>query len=285
MTIDERLEVLERELARTRKRQRFSTLAALLALAVLALVGFVNPPASTALARQEGEGSTVIRASKFIVEDEAGHVRATLDGALTLHGEDDNSWVCLTTGLFVLARRENSLWLTVSDTKGAGLRFQSGLKTTAHLQGIEAIPVTPEELEKEVRFRTELRERIFEETRHQIRPDKLAEARAKLIEIMPDPEPGASIPQGLSFQGPERFVALMLNQEFAGLLLEWAGTIRATLNAGNDGSALDLFDAEGRSRATVGASETETPDGKTTRWPESSLLLFGPDGELRWSAP
>lgn len=51
------------------------------------------------------------------------------------------------------------------------------------------------------------------------------------------------------------------------------------------GPALDLRDAEGNPRAQLGAGSAVTPDGTTTTYPESSLRLFGPDGNLIWSAP
>jgi hypothetical protein len=35
----------------------------------------------------------------------------------------------------------------------------------------------------------------------------------------------------------------------------------------------------------LGVMGTVTPDGKTTTYPESSLILFGADGKVKWSAP
>lgn len=68
------------------------------------------------------------------------------------------------------------------------------------------------------------------------------------------------------------------------ILCDSEGRIRALLSAGDSGPALELFDKEGELRAVLGTAESETTDGKKILWPESSLLLFGPDGKLRWSA-
>ena len=62
--------------------------------------------------------------------------------------------------------------------------------------------------------------------------------------------------------------------------------VRAYLNVDKDGGpGLTLLDQKGTIRALVGPTETTTPDGKVTRYPESSILLFGPDGKGIWAAP
>ncbi len=68
-------------------------------------------------------------------------------------------------------------------------------------------------------------------------------------------------------------------------LVDASGNVRTELSVFNAGSSLKLSDAKGKVRATLGAAETETPDGRTTSYPESSLLLFGPDGKVIWGAP
>jgi hypothetical protein len=45
-----------------------------------------------------------------------------------------------------------------------------------------------------------------------------------------------------------------------------------------------LSDENGKYRARLGAAETQTPDGKTITYPESSLILFGQDGKVIWLA-
>ena len=61
--------------------------------------------------------------------------------------------------------------------------------------------------------------------------------------------------------------------------------LRATLDVGKDGPALDLFDEKGKVRAALGACQTVAPGGKAITYPESSIILFGPDGKATWLAP
>ena len=61
---------------------------------------------------------------------------------------------------------------------------------------------------------------------------------------------------------------------------------RASLGLDTDGApSLLLFDAKGNGRAALGVSQTTTKNGKLTTFPESSLLLFDPDGTLHWKTP
>ena len=68
-------------------------------------------------------------------------------------------------------------------------------------------------------------------------------------------------------------------------LYDATGQSRAGLRVVEDGARLQLADAAGTPRVTLGADRTSTPDGKTTIYPESSLLLAGPDGNVIWRAP
>jgi DNA-directed RNA polymerase subunit RPC12/RpoP len=61
--------------------------------------------------------------------------------------------------------------------------------------------------------------------------------------------------------------------------------VRVGLSVRADGPRLGLLDEKGMLRAQMGVTETVSPDGKTTTYPESSVLLFGADGKVRWSAP
>ena len=70
------------------------------------------------------------------------------------------------------------------------------------------------------------------------------------------------------------------------MLSDQSGTYRAKLGLNETGQpALYLLDQNGGIRAALGAGATTTPDGKTTSYPESSLLLFGPDGTVIWRVP
>ena len=68
--------------------------------------------------------------------------------------------------------------------------------------------------------------------------------------------------------------------------MERAGRIRicAALTVDKDGPGLRLLDENGKARFVAGKETTETPDGKIIEYPESSLILFGPDGKIIWRA-
>jgi len=107
MTTEERLTKVERELARVKRRSRWLLGGVLLAAgAWAALAGFKG--SATAAARTEvedrfqqaGEGFKVVRANRFVLEDEKGKNRAMLttfaDGAgLTLYDENSKARVML----------------------------------------------------------------------------------------------------------------------------------------------------------------------------------------------
>jgi hypothetical protein len=61
--------------------------------------------------------------------------------------------------------------------------------------------------------------------------------------------------------------------------------LRADLALSKNGPTLNLFDENGKARAAMGAVQTASPDGTQTKYPESSLFLFGPDGKTLWSVP
>ena len=62
------------------------------------------------------------------------------------------------------------------------------------------------------------------------------------------------------------------------------GRPRVRLDVGNDGPSLSLNDENGNSRFAAGKTWIESQDGKTIEYPESSLILYGPDGKVIWSA-
>lgn len=68
-------------------------------------------------------------------------------------------------------------------------------------------------------------------------------------------------------------------------LVDTAGTARASLSLTDIGGVLELRDESGGVRSQLGAGRTKTQDGRRTTFPESSLRLFNPDGNLIWSAP
>jgi hypothetical protein len=67
-------------------------------------------------------------------------------------------------------------------------------------------------------------------------------------------------------------------------LYDEKGVRRAGMAVGKDGPMLELWDEKGQYRFAAGKTKTVSPDGKTIEYPESSLILFGPDGKVIWSA-
>ncbi len=76
MTVEERIERLERELAAAKRRNRWLMAAAVLAVVGLAWAG--NRITGIAQAQEADTGPKVVRANQFILEDEKGRMRATL---------------------------------------------------------------------------------------------------------------------------------------------------------------------------------------------------------------
>jgi hypothetical protein len=66
--------------------------------------------------------------------------------------------------------------------------------------------------------------------------------------------------------------------------LDENGTARVAVAVFKDSPVLFLSDEKGKARFVAGKTATETPDGKTIEYPESSLILFGPDGNVIWRA-
>jgi len=68
-------------------------------------------------------------------------------------------------------------------------------------------------------------------------------------------------------------------------LFDENGEIRADLSQNSKGSGLSLLDANGGTGVLLRTAQTTTPDRKTTTYPESSLLMCDPNGDVIWSAP
>jgi len=66
--------------------------------------------------------------------------------------------------------------------------------------------------------------------------------------------------------------------------LDENGTARVAEAVFKDSPVLFLSDEKGKACFVAGKTATETPDGKTIAYPESSLILFGPDGKVIWRA-
>ena len=80
-------------------------------------------------------------------------------------------------------------------------------------------------------------------------------------------------------------VKIYSDKDGAGLsVLDENGNPRSVLGVYQNHPGLMLSDENGNVRFWAGHAEISSPDGKTTSYPESSLILFGPDGKVIWSA-
>lgn len=217
MTIEERMENMERELGRQKRRNRWLLGAMLLVVGGLVAAGVFRTMVTPAQAQVAGKE---IRANRILLEDENGKVRVDLS--------------------------------VVKDISNLSLMDENGKERVAlHVtKGTPALWLMDEN----------------GKTRITLSVDKVGPGLFLYHE-----NDKASVGMAAFKGGP----SLMLSDE---------SHIRALLAMGKDGPNLSLCDENGKVRFIAGKTMTQLPDGKTTGYPESSLILFGPDGNVIWSA-
>ena len=220
MTIEERLENMERELGHLKRRNRWLLGAILLVAGGLIFPVVFETTASRARAQVAGTAKE-IRARSFVIEDAKGKVRGIL--AVEEFGPnlvlfDENGEI----RVWLVADKDGPL-LSLCDENG-----KNSVNLVSKKEG-------PELLLND------------ENDRH----------RASLTATKDGPR-------------------LSLYDE--------NGKTRTELWASKLGPCLSLSDENGNERFRAGKTKTVTPDGKTIEYPESSLILFGPDGKVIWSA-
>ena len=211
MTVEERLENMERELGRQKRRNRW------LLGAILLVAG------SLIVARAQVAGTVKhIRARSIYIEDEKGERRAALGV-----NEEDNPFL--------------SLWNKNGKTRAAlGVNEDSSILSLS---------------------------------------DEKGNIRASLSGSKDD-----SILSLWNEKGKIRTVLAVVKDEAGLSLYDEKGECRAALLVDKDGPTLGLHDENGHIRFAAGKTATVSPDGKTIEYPESSLILFGPNGKAIWSA-
>ena len=219
MSIEERLEDMEREVGRQKRRSRWLLGAILVLAGGLVAAGVFKTMIIPAQAQTAGTAK-FIRARSILVEDENGKLRASLtvdkDGpALRLWNEKGEGGAVLIVG-------KDGPWLTFYDEKSPRVLLM--VDKGGPWLG------------------------LFDEN---------GKTRAWLA---------------VDKDGP----ALRLRDE--------NDKLRAWLAVNKDGPWLTLGDENGKSRFVAGKTKTVSPDGKTIEYPESSLILYGPDGKVIWSA-
>lgn len=224
MTTEERLENLEKGLARVKRRNRLLLIGVLLGAVVITAV-IIKP-------------KNVIKASEFVLVDVGGKTRATLSmfvGGPRLVLYDENE--AFRVGLLV---EEEGPRLVLLDNNG---EFRVGL---------------------------EAREKVASLTLY----DKNGKTGTRL----------AARGLGLYDENEKLRISLLPDVPVMALYDE-NDKLRIGLAASKDGPRLDLCDENGKARALLGRGQTTTPDGKVISYPESSLLLFNPEGKVVWQAP
>jgi hypothetical protein len=268
MTTDERIEKLEKGLASARRLNRWLLAAVGLALGVWILAGTFGP--TMAAAPAGGGAVKEVRANRFVVEDENGKVRAVL----AVHRKEnsnvpnpprapgslppppplfDKDYMRLETTLELFdVNGKVRICMGVAQSEGGGLF--GPLQTGLYLFGASG------------------KDHANLTTNTSGASLSLSDENGTYTAALAAHEGG----MGLNLIGREN----LLNAAAAGRL-----PAITRLNVDKDGAVLNLSDKNGMIRAALGRTETKTPDGRAITYPESSLLLFNPEGKVTWQAP
>ena len=242
MIIEERLENMDRELGRIKRRNRWLMGAILVLLGELVASGVFKTMMTPAQAQVAGAVKE-IRANSFVLEDENGNGRAGLgvdkDGpALALYDENGKVRV-------LLSAFKDGPAISLYNENGYERAALSVLKSGPSIWLL----------------------------------DENGKRRVMLTAIEGSPD------LALSDENGKPCAWLDVNKDGPCLsLIDKKDKIRAGLAVIKDSPELVLSDENGKIRFVAGKTAIEVPDGKTIEYPESSLILFGPDGKVIWSA-
>jgi len=334
MTIEERVNMLENRLSRTK---RINLLTAICSISFTALVLFIAMRfARTNIdSKRVDEGDTVIRAQKFVLEDENGNMRAKLgikSGGCEffMYGQDEKERIVLEaddilTGLmlFNAEASNNSIFMhTGGITSGPEIKLTNDGKTRVELAATESSDThlfdeKGKFLQKPFSYNVKQGLNIFDNegrprvilgtsekadgtliyydekgnTRLWLSSHKkfgnglslFDELTKKRIDLRVRKE--GSILGLMDTDGNPRITLSALKDNSNNIfLINQNGKPRVNLHLAKDGASLVIADNEGNNRAVLGVTQTNTPDGKTINYPESSLVLFDGDGHLVWTA-
>ena len=264
MTIEKRLENMEKELGRVKRLNRW-----LLGAILLVGGGTVIPALLETTAFRAGAQAAFtlpeIRANKFVLEDKSGKARAGLylmqEGpTLTLLDENGQprAWLALREFGPDLALIDKNSELRASlSVSEDGPRFSLNNENGDSLSRLTA--------DKDGSRLT-----MYDGTQQFSSTISASESGALM-----------SVAHGRG----EKAITLLAHKD--GLDFEFSDDIlspRASMKLSKEGPSLELFDEKGMARFIAGRTATVTQDGKTITFPESSLILFGPDSKVIWSA-
>jgi len=236
MTIEERLDNMERELGRVKRRNRW-LLGAILVLAggliVLAAIKTIVPQGTF----------KELRAKRIALEDENGIVRVSLIGDREM------------SGLWLLNDKGESRASLSVDKYGPRLSLTAGKNMPSAL--LSANDSTS--------------------------GLNLWDEKEETLVSMSVNKNGPGL--NLTYKSGKAGVWLYATDIGPGLdLNDYNGKSRASFGVNKFGPTLTLKDEKGTPRLRAGRAELTAPEGKTISFPESSLILFGPDGKVIWSA-
>ena len=294
MTTEERLEKLESELARAKRGNRRMVLAGVgLLLGMFALLVAGRSVTSIALGQEKAADKTVIRANEFILLDEQGRKRATLrmdpnGPTLRMSRENGKDYFVLSGsqdgGALLMVDQNGQVRLTLGvneEGPGLGMFDKKGKSRVVLKVGqTETLDAALLTLVGE-NGKSKAILSVFKGGPRLDLYDEKGETRVSLGAHKDGPV------LSLGDENGKTRVLVVSGKEISGFALkDEKGKTRAHLSAFSElGPSLGLADEKGVGRCTIGTTQTTTPDGKVITYPESSLLLFGPDGKLIWEAP
>jgi len=262
MTIEERVINLERDLARTKKHNGLLFVVLCLAVAVMISGAAVESKKIEVVATPKVEKE--IRAQKIVLVDDEGNMRVSLSAVgdtpgLVLYNEKGMRRGEMSINLF------GTTGLYMYNPKGQVNISLSSVKDTAFFVLRNANDT------KSVGMSSEPEISLTDKNGNDRIHLQLADIGPSIQLI--DEKCNPRITQSTTKDG-------------SGLIMfDDNGKPRIQLGTIKDGPMLLMADEKGAPRASLGISSTKTPDGKTITYPESTLLLFGPDGKETFQAP
>jgi hypothetical protein len=263
MTIEERLANLELQLGRVRRRNHWY-LGMIVVLAGGLIVPMISDTTNPRAMAQAPGTAKEIRANKFVLVDQNGKTRASLEinelgPTLALKDGKGKDRVLLSVW------KESSPCLHLIDDNGI---YRVSLSAAA---GSDLI------------LRDEKSYPSFVVSSYGTGCEiTMAEATGQFSSTFFVKDIGAKL--SIDHLKSGRTFEVLSHEEFLNLSLSNNAQRRAQFSLDDGGTSLGLFDRVGNLRFSAGKRSVFGEDETRVTYPESSLLLFGPDGKVIWSA-
>jgi hypothetical protein len=259
MTIEERLSSLELEIRRIKRRNRWLLATALFLLTLLPFLRIAAIKAGAQSTELAGE----IHAKKFVLEDQNGRTRASLeinDLGPTLALKDENGKDRVLLSIW----KETNPCLHLIDDRGIYRVSVSASGPNMILrdeQSFAGFIISADNGGSEI---------------------SMSERTGQFRSTFFVRDFGAE----LSIEHPKsgRAFEVRAVDDLLNLSLNDNAQRRAQMSLSDFGTSLRFFDHEGNERLSAGRQSVFKEDGTRITYPESSILLFGPDGSIIWSA-